>query len=245
MNKHLSYVILSSVVYLLVTNSLLAQKDSLVVAIDSTKIAVEHFSENLTEKYNGSEFDYDTVEGEAQNFLARGINWIFKGMKKMFGVDISPEIISLIENLIYILLIIGAVYIIIRVLAGKDAVSIFKKKNTLVAPVSITEEHIENIDLNALISEALANKDYRLAIRYMYLKALQELSKTNIITYHFEKTNSDYLKEITDTTVREHFNKVSYLYDYIWYGEFELDENGYLNAKTSFDQLNGKINTIG
>ncbi|WP_034228346.1 DUF4129 domain-containing protein [Aquimarina pacifica] len=244
MNKNWFYIILYSLLSL-ASLPILAQQDSLTVAIDSSKITTHNFSENLTDKYSDSEFDYDTVEGETQNFLARFINWIFKGMQNMLGVDISPELISLIENLIYILLIIGAVYVVIRILAGKDAVSLFRKKNTLVAPISITEEHIENIDLNELISKALANNDYRLAVRYMYLKALQELSKANVIAYHFEKTNSDYLREINDTSIKQNFNRVSYLYDYIWYGEFELDKNGYQSAKTSFDQLNAKINTIG
>lgn len=224
-----------------------AQKDSLntTIKIDSSKITYQGFSKNLSQKYNGKDFEYDTLEGETHNLLARAIDWLFNGLKDIFGVDISPEFAKLIENIIYILLIIAAIYFVIRVLVGKDAVSFFKSKNNLVAPIQITEEHIENIDLNELITNALSQKNYRLAIRYMYLKALQDLSVKNIIQYHFEKTNTDYYREIADSSLKTNFNRISYLYDYIWYGEFDLDEEGYKNAKKSFDQLHTKMNSLG
>lgn len=220
-------------------------KDSLKVVIDSSKFATQNFSINLAEKYNGDEFNYDTAEGEAQNLLARVLNWFFKGLRNIFGVEISPWVSNLIENIIYIALIIGVIYLLIRILAGKDAVSFFRKKNNIVAPINITEEHIENIDLDQLINDALTEKDYRLAIRYMYLKALKDLSLRNLISYHFEKTNTDYYREIADVSLKQNFNRISYLYDYIWYGEFELDDLGYQNAKKSFDKLNTKMKSLG
>ncbi|GAA3514043.1 hypothetical protein GCM10022393_29910 [Aquimarina addita] len=213
--------------------------------IDASEIVIQDFSTNLNEKYSGNEFNYHTTEGEAQNFLARGILWLLQGLHNIFGIDVHPGFAKLIEMIIYIILISATIYFLIKLLIGKDAVSFFRKKNTLVAPIHSTEEHIDTIDLNELIKNALQEKNYRLAIRYMYLKALQELSIKNLITYHFEKTNTDYKREIDDVSIRQNFNRISYLYDYIWYGEFELNEQGYTNAKESFDQLSIKIKNIG
>ncbi len=222
-----------------------AQQDSLKIAIDSSKVSIIDFSDDLSEKYTGDDFDYNTVEGEAENFLVRALNWFFNSLQSIFGVTIDPLLAKLLENIIYIVLIGIAVYILTRILVGKDAVSFFRKKNTLVAPINITEEHIEKINLDELINDALAEKNYRLAVRYMYLKTLQDLSIKKIIDYHFEKTNTDYYREIADITIKQNFNRVSYLYDYIWYGKFELDKNGYLNAKKSFDTLNSKMKNFG
>lgn len=224
---------------------ILAQQDTLAIDIDTDTRTVHHFSGTLTEKYNGNDFNYHTTEGEAQNLLARGIFWILKGFHSVFGVEINSEFAKIIETIIYFILIAGTIYFLIRLLIGKDAVSFFRKKNKLVAPINSTEEHIDAIDLNALIINALAEKNYRLAIRYMYLKALQDLSIKNVINYHFEKTNTDYYREIVDVSLKQKFSRISYLYDYIWYGEFDLDENEYKSAKESFDQLNVKINNIG
>ncbi|WP_160114617.1 DUF4129 domain-containing protein [Aquimarina sp. AU474] len=244
MSNKIIYITFSSLLLLLSTPCW-SQKDSLEVAIDSSKISIVDFSEDLSKKYTGEEFDYDTAEGETQNFLVRILDWFFEGLQSIFGVEVSPELTKLVENLIYILLIGFAIYLIIRVLAGKEAVSFFGKKNTIVAPINITEEHIEKINLDELIKNALKENNYRLAIRYMYLKTLQDLSIKKVIDYHFEKTNTDYYREIADVTLKQNFSRVSYLYDYIWYGKFELDESGYQSAKKSFDQLHTKMNSIG
>lgn len=225
--------------------SLWAQEDTGSIVIDDSNISEIEFSDDLAEKYSGEDFNYDSVQGEAENLLTRLLNWIFKGLQNVFGVTINPELVSLLENIIYVILIGFAIYIIIRILVGKDAVSFFRKRDTIVAPLNITEEHIEKINLDELITNALEEKNYRLAIRYMYLKALQDLSIQKIIEYHFEKTNTDYYREITDVTLKQNFNRVSYLYDYIWYGKFELDKGGYLNAKESFDALHVNMKNFG
>lgn len=230
---------------LLGISSISAQTDSLTVSIDTGTIVIEDFKDNIPERYTDSDFDYSTAEGEAENLLARIINWVFKGLQDAFGIKISPEFAKIIKNLIYLIFIAIVIYILIRVLAGKDAASFFGKKNSPVAPINFSEEHIENIDLDKLIQDALSVNDYRLAIRYMYMKTLQELSVRKLIEYHFEKTNSDYYREIDNDILKQHFSKVSYLYDYIWYGKFDLNEEKYHNAKKSFEQLNLNMENLG
>jgi hypothetical protein len=111
--------------------------------------------------------------------------------------------------------------------------------------LNIKEEHIENIDLDQFIKDALAQRDYRMAIRYMYLRTLKQLSWHQLIEWHFDKTNSDYYREIENPSIKENFKKVSYLYDYVWYGEFPLDENGYQSAVKDFDSLTKTIANAG
>jgi len=243
-SKKIVHITLLIIVLFFVT-PICAQNDSIPVLIDESKISTIDFSDNLSEKYSGQEFYYETNEAETQNYLARFLNWLFNLLRDAFGIEISPALTQIIEVIIYIVLIGIAIYVIVRLLAGKEAVSFFRKKNTLVAPLQINEEHIENINLEDLIRGALQEKNYRLAIRYMYLKALQDLSIKKYIDYHFEKTNTDYYREISDVGIKQNFNRVSYLYDYIWYGKFELDEHGFTNAKKSFDQLNNNINSLG
>lgn len=220
-------------------------KDSLTVAVDSSKIVPKHFTENLSEKYSGSDFDYDSMEGEAENFLGRAINWFFNKLGELFGIHLSPEMYQVIKFIIYGLLIIFAVYILVKLLVGDNASSFFSRKSKMVAPLNIQEEHIENIDLDSYIKNALKEENYRLAIRYMYLKSLKLLSLNNIIDWHFEKTNSDYYREIESVGLKENFKKTSYLYDNIWYGEYALDKAGFENAKKDFERLNQNLKNAG
>jgi uncharacterized membrane protein len=222
-----------------------ADVDSLTVAVDSSKLAPKHFPENLSEKYSGNDFDYDTMEGEAENYLGRAITWFFNRMGEFFGIHLSPEAYQIIKIIVYILLIVFAIYILVKLLVGDNASSFFSRKSKMVAPLNIQEEHIENIDLDSYIKNALKEENYRLAIRYMYLKSLKLLSLNNIIDWHFEKTNSDYYREIENITLKENFKKTSYLYDNIWYGEYALDKTGFENAEKDFERLNQNLKNVG
>ena len=222
-----------------------AEADSLTVAVDSSKIIPKHFSENLSEKYSGNDFDYDVMEGEAENYLGRAITWFFNRMGDIFGFHLSPEAYQIIKIIVYILLIVFAIYILVKLLVGDNASSFFSRKSKMVAPLNIQEEHIENIDLDSYIKNALKEENYRLAIRYMYLKSLKSLSLNNIIDWHFEKTNSDYYREIKNAALKENFKKTSYLYDNIWYGEYALDKAGFENAEKDFERLNQNLKNAG
>jgi hypothetical protein len=71
---------------------------------------------------------------------------------------------------------------------------------------------------------------------------LKKLSEKQIIEWDVEKTNSDYLYEIKDEAQKEDFAYLSYLYNNIWYGEFELDEATFAKAKNAFEKSIKKIN---
>lgn len=222
-----------------------AVSDSLVVKVDSIPVEKRSFSEDLANKYQGEEFDYSSVEGEAQNFIARAISWFFNKLAELFGFKLSPEAYQIVELIVYIALGILVLYLVIRFMVGNTTHSVFSRKSAVLHPLNIQEEHIEKIDLDQFIKEALAQKDYRLAVRYMYLRTLKQLSWHQLIEWHFDKTNCDYYREISDASLKENFRKVSYLYDYIWYGEFPLDEIGFQSAKKDFDRLTKTIGHAG
>jgi len=218
-----------------------SKKDGLKVTVDSSKVVQKDFSENLSDKYSGSDYDYDSMEGNAENFFGRAITWFFDKMGQIFGIELSPEMYQVFKFIIYALLIVFAIYILVKLLVGNNASSFFSRESKIVAPLNIREEHIENVDLDTYIKNALREENYRLAIRYMYLKSLKLLSLSNIIDWHFEKTNSDYYREIESVSLKENFKQVSYLYDNIWYGEFSIDKRGFDNAKKDFESLNQDV----
>ena len=199
--------------------------------------------EDLSKKYTGDEFNYTFKTGESQNLLARFINWVGQGLSNVFGINISPQVLQIIEYLIYFLLVILAIYLIVKVLINENFNSLFQKKAKTINDINLTEEHIEGIDINKLLNTAIETKDYRLAIRYQFLLTLQKLSKNDIIEWHFDKTNSDYLSEIEQPEIQKGFKQIAYLYDYIWYGEQTIDNNKYTKSVLDFESINKQIQT--
>ena len=101
----------------------------------------------------------------------------------------------------------------------------------------ITSETIDNIEVQTLIDNAERDQDFRLAIRYYYILVLKTLSLKKLIIFEDDKTNSEYLNEIAHLKFSNHFAYTSYLYNYIWYGEFPLSTDQYNIAKQSFNTL--------
>ncbi len=224
---------------LLWISAVFSQNDSIVLPVDENSGLQERkMYRDLNEKYTGDEFNYETNTGESQNLLARFLRWLFQGIGDAIGINIPPNILQILEYTIYGLMGLLIIYLLIRVLINEKFNSIFSKKATSIVDIDLSEHHIEAIDLDALTTSALKNKDYRLAIRYQYLKILKLLSKKEIIEWHFDKTNADYEKEIGEPQIKNEFKKVSYLYEYIWYGEQRIDEAVYSNASSRFVQLN-------
>ena len=215
------------------------------VIIDDSSVSVKEFETNIPEEYTDNSFDYNTVTGESQNYLLRFIRWFFEKLGDIFGIDVDPGMYKTVEILIYVILIIIAVYIISRLFLNTNTTSFFSKKSKDLAPIAFEEEHIEQINLEELIKNALSQSDFRLAIRYMYLKTLKDLSINNLIDWHYDKTNFDYQNELKSPNLSDSFGRVSYLYDHIWYGEFGLDESEFSKAKKEFDQLTKAINSHG
>jgi len=218
------------------------EKDSLEVAEDkSGKIEQRKFDEDLNKRYTDNDFDYSSAEGEAKNFIDRFLTWLSNGLREIFGIDVPPGSFKFLEFLIYILMSGLAIYLLSRFVVNENLSSIFSKKATTLVDINWSEEHIEQIDLDGLIASALAENNYRLAIRYHYLRVLKNLSLQNLIDWQFEKTNLDYQREISDQKVKPLFEEVSYLYDNIWYGEQDIDELKFTAAKARFAALKTSI----
>lgn len=214
-------------------------KDSLAIAIDTNSVVLERpYLDGLNERYNGEEFNYDIKTGESQNLLQRFFRWLDQWLGDTFGIDISPEVFTVLKWVIYVLMAALIIYLITKLFINERFDALFTKKAKSILDIELAEQHIEQIDFEALLSKAITDKEFRLAVRYQFLLLLKKLSQRELINWHFEKTNLDYQKEIKEPRLKTGFKDLSYLYDYIWYGEQPIDEKGFLQAKVRFDSMN-------
>ena len=176
--------------------------------------------------------------------MERFFNWLGNWLDDSFGINLPPGVFKVLKWLIYALMAGLVIYLTVKLLIKEKFNSIFTKTAKNLGSVSLAEEHIEKIDLDRLLAEAIKENNYRLAVRYHFLKLLQLLSKKELIDWHFEKTNSDYQKEITQTQLKNDFSKLAYLYDYVWYGEQPIDETSYALAQEQFSKFNGKLGIV-
>ena len=119
----------------------------------------------------------------------------------------------------------------------------FRKKTTASKMAPEVEEEIitQESDFEKLIRLALQSGNYRLAVRYQYLQTLHKLAAKNIIELAADKTNNNYVRELTNKNYQQDFAALTLNYEYVWYGEFAIDENIYRRLATDFLQFNNKI----
>jgi hypothetical protein len=91
-------------------------------------------------------------------------------------------------------------------------------------PFQITEENLKEMDYDKLIEESIQKKLFRNAVRYLYLKTLNQLSAHDFIKWQQEKTNYDYLNEILNQELKTEFSYITQIFERIWYGEFPANE---------------------
>ncbi len=147
-----------------------------------------------------------------------------------------------LSSVLWIIILVSFIAVVIWYLLSSN-INIFRK-----APKKIMEEEPEEIteDIFALnyekeIAKAVAGANYRLAVRLRYLQLLKALADKNRINYRQDKTNSDYINQLVNTTYYRDFFKLTRNFEYTWYGQFPLTEEGYRFMEKEFE---GFKNTI-
>ena len=163
-------------------------------------------------------------------------------LKWLFGDYDAGSILGFIIKLIPYILLIGIICFIIwlftRMNPGKN---ILQQPQTATMHLDDEEEIIQNADIPTLIKTAIENGQYRMAVRYYYLQALKELDLKNLIDFEAQKTNEDYTSEINNAQLNIIFKKVTRIYNFIWYGDFQVSKDDFLLAEKGFSEFNSTI----
>jgi hypothetical protein len=121
-----------------------------------------------------------------------------------------------------------------------------KRKITPITPYdSQDEEDIQQMDIPALLKQALAEKNFKLAVRLYFLSLLKNLDQAGMIQWERDKTNRDYLRELFSR--EEYYDDVQKLtrtYEEVWYGDYALPEAALLSIIQKFEALNTRLNPV-
>jgi len=106
------------------------------------------------------------------------------------------------------------------------------------------EDAIHETDLERYLREAIANKEFRIAIRIYYLMAIKALSEREWIKWKKDKTNNQYLFEMSTRPNYSGFRDLTRLFEFAWYGEMTVDEKHFQLLDPKFKEFLKQINTL-
>lgn len=218
-----------------------AQSDSLNIKTTTQpvrgKVDFRIPDKNKIEEYKkDSRFDYKPVERDTSAW-DKIKYWFYD----LLGDTFSAVSRSGIAGIVVLVIIVIVLCLIVLKVLGVDYRTVLGKKKIDTPEIDIYTENVHEMDFDTLISNAMKNKDYRLVVRFLYLKNLKQLSDKEIIDWKANKTNYSYQHEISNSALRSKFLESTLIFDYVWYGEFSLNELQFSDIYGRMDEFNKMI----
>lgn len=198
---------------------------------DSSGIASRAPSREAIEAYADDEaFDYAREEPpEGRSFMDEIILWLGELFGFLFGSGTGSELVRYA-------IIVAAVVVLVLVFLRSRYGGILGRRAAASRALMMEEieENVTQMDFDPLIAEAMRAGTWRRAVRLHYLQLLRRLADGGMIDWRREKTNRDYLNELSDEALRSRFAELTRAFDYVWYGEREIDEQEFRRLRGRF-----------
>ncbi len=189
-------------------------------------------SENINDYLKDDYYKYDNEAAEATESIRQKFwSWVYKFFR---FVESGGKPVSYAFYAILIVILIVA----ITKLLGIRYQSLFFKGSKVAKPdFEIFDEDIHGINFDKEINEAVKQENYRKAVRFLYIKFLKVLVDNELIEWEINKTNKDYRKEMNKTKFFSLFKYLTLVYEYVWYGEFEINKTQYNNYLKDYNKV--------
>lgn len=223
-----SRLVLFVLFFFAVSSAIFAQ-DSTVVNEPESQVQLREFDqkrwENLTKDVDYTESIKKKKKKRKSNFSLPNLNINVTFLK-----------------VVLITLVAGAlIFLLWKIFGDAKFLNNQKIKNGDFSFLDEAEEDLENSDLENFLKEALANRQYKVAVRIYYLMVIKELMLGNHIVWEKNKTNFEYVDEMREKKEFEHFRSLTNAFEIVWYGDVEIEEKDFAVLSPSFGSF---INTI-
>jgi hypothetical protein len=204
---------------------------------DTTAIHATLPTDQQIDSYkSNSDFNYETSEVPSESFAERILEWLVKMLDKLFSNEgVAPYIrYSIIAGLI--------IFIVLRLMNVEPQSLFFKNRKQQSMLINQEELEIMESDIDELIAKEISAKNFRLAVRYLYLKLLKTLNNKEYINLQVHKTNFDFQYEMKDNPCVEDFTKLSSVFEFVWYGDFTVEKEIFEKVQLDFNSIFKKLN---
>ena len=205
---------------------------------DTSAVAARAIPQAALEDFrNNPNYQYDRVETGGPTLVELFWQWLDDVLFRPLRENTTEQFWSWF----WLLAGIAALAFVISKALRAEFGWFFRKKDEEVEIAGLElldTEDIESVDLDALLEAALRDRRYRDAARYQYLRALQTLTEQGLIDWDKHKTNREYLAEVRRAdrpSLDAPFADITRLFEWIWYGEFPVDEQRFSLVRARFD----------
>ena len=169
-------------------------------------------------------YDYDReMVADGRNLLEWIMDWVKELISDLLNTAAENDVVF------YLLVFLGAALVALVVwLVWRFAPRLFEKRDEGGdLDYDVEQDTIYGIDFDTAIAQALREKDYRQAVRLLYLQTLKRLSDAGTINWQPSKTPMQYARQVG----RREFSELSRLFILVRYGNHEATEDLFQQMK--------------
>jgi hypothetical protein len=140
----------------------------------------------------------------------------------------------------YLGVIVLAVYVIF-LLAGENNFKWFSRRSEQLQQVEPDSLGGGPMDYDNAIRKYQAEGNYRFAIRYLYLRLIHSATEKNVIQIRDSTTNAEIGRAFGQHPLASQFRYLATAYEYIYFGDFNLNKEIFDALKMKFEAFQEKI----
>ncbi len=189
--------------------------------------------DRLRELQTDRDYQYSRDAPPPENPLARFLVWLWRKI----GEFLSSKAYQNVGQYVVLAAIAG---LVIYLLAKAEVLGFLFPKRAQSSPLDYESlaENIHGIDFDTAVNEAVAQRNYRLAVRLLYLQTLKHLADADRIQYKPDKTNRQYVYELANSPLQIDFELLTRQFELAWYGDFPVDETRFGAIRGQFQSFN-------
>ncbi len=201
-------------------------------------------SEEKIKKYlEDKELNYFQNPEIDKNWIERIYEWINRQIR---SIMLSDAYSTAMDYLIYIIMIAALLIIILGLLKSDIRGFLYGSSEKKLSGISEKTEDISKINFDELIAQALEKNDYKLAVRYNYLKILIALSNVGAINLREFKTSSQLVSELKNKNkYLEPFRHLTRIFENTWYGDHNVEADIYNKISDEFNRFDNLVRENG
>ena len=219
------------------------------------EVTAEAISETDSEETDDSEpelMELRRISDEDWKKVLADSNFKYTPVKEKVTKTIKPSLwldglswflnSGIFKFILYLLIACIVLFVVYSIISNSDLRfgSLFSSREKK-GPDYTMENVAEFTDWDLALNEALKQGDFRKALRILYLKLLHQMNEKSHIKLEQEKTNWDYANECIGRDYHSDFTLMTKYFDYVWYGEFAINENSFSKLQEIATRLTQKI----
>ncbi|MBS1743932.1 MAG: DUF4129 domain-containing protein [Bacteroidetes bacterium] len=147
---------------------------------------------------------------------------------------------AVVQFILWAVIIMVLLFIVYKLFVSQGLFTKNKTDAVVKESGEITKEMTDPADYDAMIRQSYTKGDYRMAVRFLFLKTLRLLAERGYIQYETDKTNYRYVQEIK-ADKKQSFASLVLDYEYVWYGHIDLVKDQYEQVEKKYQSFLNKV----